>query len=213
ASCGLHGPPGGEVQELAALETTQPSAAKSSSTAMPEDLRAAYIAAAIAGAAESYAAIAIPPGRILTENPAQRFITTLDPSGVVVSSDEQPWSVSMRTAGLGCEGAVSGLSEVEPEAEGNRIRYRHAGLTAWYLNGPLGLEQGFVVAQAPPCIGPKVVAIELGGDLHAELDDADGDGRGEALRWLDAEGRAALGYADLFVTDAQGKALSAWLSV
>ncbi|MRG95804.1 hypothetical protein [Polyangium spumosum] len=55
------------------------------------------------------------------------------------------------------------------------VSYRHEGLSAWYLNGPLGLEQG------------------------SELDDADGDGRGEVVRLVDAEGRVALTYADLFV--------------
>ncbi|MDI3291843.1 hypothetical protein QHF83_51515 [Polyangium sp. 15x6] len=161
----------------------------------------------------SYGALALQPGRLLVENEAQRFATFLDRKGIVVSSDAEPWSVSMRTAGWGCEGAISSVTDAEPEADGNRIRYGHDGLEEWYLNGPLGLEQGFVLAEAPRCAGPKVVTLELGGDLRAELDDADGDGRGESLQWRDAEGRSLLAYADLFVKDAAGKALPSWLSV
>jgi hypothetical protein len=195
-------------------ETSEPTlAATSSSAAVPADLRAAYIAAVQRGASANYAVIATEPGRMRAENEAQRFRTNLDRSGVLVLPNEQPWSLSVRTTGLGCEGAVSALSEAEPEAEGNRVWYQHDGVNAWYVNGPLGLEQGFVVAQAPSCAGVKVVTIELGGDLRAALDDADGDGRGEALRLLDSQGRAVLAYTDLFVKDAQGKALSAWLSV
>ncbi|XXY14563.1 hypothetical protein WME88_40615 [Sorangium sp. So ce216] len=202
-----------EASRRAGLEAKAAPAAGSSSAMTPEDLRAAYIAAVQGAAPEAYAAMIVRPGHLLVENEAQRFATTLDRSGAWVASDEAPWSFSMRAAGLGCEGTVSVVSEVEPEAEGNRVVYRHQGLLAWYLNGPLGLEQGFVIAETPACAGTKVVTIELGGDLRAELDDADGDGRGEAIRLLDAEGRAALSYADLLVKDAQGEALPAWLSV
>ncbi|WP_438039111.1 MYXO-CTERM sorting domain-containing protein [Sorangium sp. So ce128] len=215
ASCATDGLPGSppEASERAGLEAKEAPAAGLSSATTPEDLRAAYIAAVQGAASEAYAAMVLQPGRLLVENEAQRFATTLDRSGAWVASDDAPWSLSMRAAGLGCEGAVSAVSEAEPEAEGNRVLYRHEGLLAWYLNGPLGLEQGFVIAETPACAGTKVVTIELGGDLLAELDDADGDGRGEAIRLRDAEGRAALSYAELLVKDAQGDALPAWLSV
>ncbi|WP_437895446.1 MYXO-CTERM sorting domain-containing protein [Sorangium sp. So ce124] len=215
ASCATDGLPGSspEASERAEREAKGAPAAGFSSATTPKDLRAAHIAAVQGAASAAYAAMVVRPGRLLVENEAQRFTTTLDRSGAWVASDEAPWSLSMRAAGLGCEEAVSAVSEAEPKAEGNRVLYRHEGLLAWYLNGPLGLEQGFVIAETPACTGAKVVTIELGGDLRAELDDANGDGRGEAIRLVDAEGRAALSYADLLVKDAQGDALQAWLSV
>ncbi|WP_231511032.1 hypothetical protein [Chondromyces apiculatus] len=130
-------------------------------------------------APEAYTARALEPGRIRAENLAQRFVTDLDRAGALVSSDAEPWSLSMRATAIGCEGSMSPLAEAEPEAEGNRVRYRHEGsVEAWYLNGPLGLEQGFVVPAAPSCSGTKVVTLDLDGDLRAALDDPDGDGRG-----------------------------------
>ena len=31
----------------------------------------------------------------------------------------------------------------------NRVTYAHPGLSEWYVNGPLGLEQGFTIPRAP----------------------------------------------------------------
>ncbi|MDC3961738.1 hypothetical protein KEG38_48415 [Polyangium jinanense] len=180
---------------------------------MPKDLRAAYIASVQQEASERYAAVALSPGLLRAENEAQRWVTTLDDAGISLSPDDSAWTFGMRAAGLGCESQVTELGAAEPAAEGNRVRYEHDGLEEWYVNGPLGLEQGFVLRAAPACAGTKVVAIELGGDLQAELVDEDGDGLGEALSLRDAEGRAALGYTDLYVKDASGKALPAWLSL
>jgi hypothetical protein len=45
----------------------------------------------------------------------------------------------------------------------------------WYVNGPLGLEQGFTLERAPSCEGTKVVLLEVGGGLVTELvDEKDG---------------------------------------
>ncbi|WP_282416490.1 hypothetical protein [Polyangium sp. 15x6] len=187
--------------------------AQATSTVVPKELRAAYIAAVQSGASAAYGARVAEPGRIAAENEASGFVTTLSRGGVVLSSKEKPWSLEMRTASLGCEGVAAPVSEVEPVASGNRISYTHPELSAWYLNGPLGLEQGFVLERAPGCVGTKEVKLALGGALRAELDDADGDGRGEAIRLLDAEGRVALSYTDLFAKDAKGKPLTAWMTV
>ncbi|MDI3287363.1 MYXO-CTERM sorting domain-containing protein [Polyangium sp. 15x6] len=188
-------------------------AARRGSAPMPKDLRAAYIASVQQEASERYAAVSLSPGILRAENHAQRFAATLDGAGISLSPDDGAWKFGMRAAGLGCEGQVTELGAAEPAAEGNRIRYERDELEEWYVNGPLGLEQGFVLRAAPACAGTKVVAIELGGDLQAELVDEDGDGLGEALSLRDSEGRVALGYTDLYVKDAAGKMLPAWLSL
>lgn len=215
ASCGTNDIPAdmrrsSEPQslEMAAAQPEVPSFA-----AMPKELRAAYIAAVQQQAPASYTASSLGQQRFLAENEAHRFATTFDRSGVVVSVDDAAVSMTMRAVGLGCEDAVSALATPEPTAEGNWIRYQREGLEEWYLNGPLGLEQGFVLSEPPACAGTKVVTIESSGDVRAELDDADGDGRGDALRFVDDEGRGVLAYTDLFVKDALGKTLPAWLSV
>ena len=96
---------------------------------------------------------------------------------------------------------------------GNRVDIARQDVREWYVNGPLGLEQGFTVERAPPCEGTKVVTIEVGGSVAPELVDEDGDGRGEAITFADAEGVPVARYTDLYVKDATGKRLSAWMSV
>ncbi|MDC0746101.1 FG-GAP repeat protein [Polyangium mundeleinium] len=180
---------------------------------MSNALRAAYIASVQQHAPERYAAVALAPGLVRAENEAQRWGTTLDSAGISLSSDDGSWTLGMRAAALGCEGQVTALGAAAPEAEGNRVRYGRDDLEEWYVNGPLGLEQGFVLQEAPACAGTKVVAIELDGDWRAELVDEDGDGLGEALSLRDNEARATLRYTDLYVKDAAGKELPAWLSL
>ena len=41
------------------------------------------------------------------------------------------------------------VEAAEPRAEANRVEYRRGEVTEWYVNGPLGLEQGFTLARAP----------------------------------------------------------------
>ena len=80
-------------------------------------------------------------------------------------------------------------------------------------HGPLGVEQGFVLDKAPACTGSKTITMAVEGDLAAMLDDADGDGRGDEVRFVDDAGHTALTYLNLFVTDAMGHPVPAWMSV
>jgi len=41
------------------------------------------------------------------------------------------------------------VAPAEPSASANRIEYRRAGITEWYLNGAGGLERGFTLPQPP----------------------------------------------------------------
>ena len=92
--------------------------------------------------------------------------------------DEDTWSFAMRTISTGCAGAMVPVADALPQAHNNRVEVRREGLEEWYLNGPLGVEQGFVLDEAPSCTGPKRINLALDGDLRANLDDADDDGRG-----------------------------------
>lgn len=182
------------------------------SLAMPKQLRAAYIASVQSGASEAYSA-RIVDGITRLENPAQRFVTTVDSQGLVVIPHGEAWRLSMRTTAVGCADAMVPMTQTESQVAANRAKFSRVGLEEWYLNGPLGVEQGFVLPKAPTCAGPKRITMAIEGDLSATLDDADGDGRGERVRFFDPNGRVALAYTDLFVTDASGKTIPAWLSV
>ncbi|UQA59849.1 FG-GAP repeat protein [Polyangium aurulentum] len=187
-------------------------ATRTSSPEMPSQLRAAYIAAVQREAPPSYAAT-MTDGRARLSNAAQRFVGAVDESGLTVTPDEESWQLGLRTTAFGCEGATVPVAEAALAVDGNRVELRRDGLSEWYLNGRLGVEQGFVLHEPPACAGLKTMKMAIDGDLSARLDDADGDGRGEAVWFAHGERAKTLSYTDLSVTDATGRALPAWFSL
>jgi hypothetical protein len=129
-------------------------------------------------------------------------------AGVQVTSGTLNWTMTLR--GFGYGDAIKAVAKASPQANQNRVEYRHGPLTEWYVNGPVGLEQGFTLAKPPGKRNGKLltIAIELMGNLHAEQD-ADGMG----LQLLDSKGFIYLHYANLSAQDASGKDLQASLEV
>ncbi|MGH7961683.1 MAG: hypothetical protein ACRERD_07620, partial [Candidatus Binatia bacterium] len=65
----------------------------------------------------------------------------------------QPWAdstqVKMQLAGVGYGENVLPVSRAEMKAAANRIEYTRGEVAEWYVNSPLGLEQGFTLKSAP----------------------------------------------------------------
>ncbi|CAN96563.1 hypothetical protein predicted by Glimmer/Critica [Sorangium cellulosum So ce56] len=189
----------------------------------PARLRAAYIAAVQASAPEGYRVIEASPGgneaSLRAPNPAHRLAADFSASGVRIAPEgEARWSFSMAAARYGCAGDLREAPRAAPSATKNRVELRRQGtspgegLVEWYVNGPLGLEQGFTVPGAPPCLAPGdqdlVIELALGGDLRAT---PLAGGEGVALR--EASGAVAMRYTDLHATDAAGRTLPAWMEL
>jgi hypothetical protein len=136
-------------------------------------------------------------------NRVQRLGATFESGGVTIASGSA--SARLRLAGYGRGGALREVAPVAPRARANRVDYAHSGVREWWLNGPLGLEQGFDVPARPAAgSGPLTLSLGLSGDLHARR-----TGAGVAL-----EGKgAALRYGSLSATDARGRALPSRLEV
>src|SRR5215831_5052379 len=128
-------------------------------------------------------------------------------SGVTFRAGEHQWGVALRGYGYGEK--LRAASVVAPHSAANRIEYRRDGLTDWYVNGPLGLEQGFTLERAPTGsqLEPLTVVFDLSGDLDAAVDP---DERGLTL---EKAGTAVLRYRGLTAMDAGGRELRAWLEV
>lgn len=145
-------------------------------------------------------------------NGAQRLRFSFARSGVLVHS--AGWSLSLELAGVGDGGRLQRLDAVTPVARANRVVYAHGGLSEWYVNGPLGLEQGFTVARpiagagAAADRGSLTLSLRLGGDLHPAV-----SGGGHALSFNAPGGGAVLAYRGLVATDARGRPLAARLSL
>ncbi len=140
------------------------------------------------------------------ENSRQGISAEFTSSGIALRNGSNRWG--MRLSEYGYKGELQWAKGVSPHADANRVEYRRAELTEWYLNGPLGLEQGFTFSRAPgKPAGPLMLDLTLSGDLTAALDPG---ARGLTLQ---KQGTAVVHYDGLAVTDASGRELPAWLEL
>jgi hypothetical protein len=116
-------------------------------------------------------------------------------------------STGSATVALGVVGVRSGVtfSPVDPQVSGNRVVYTERGLSQWFANGPLGLEQGFGVARRPAGRGPLTLTVSLSGVIRMRIEGSD-----RAL--LTLPGGRALRYGDVSALDARGRPLAARLA-
>jgi hypothetical protein len=145
-------------------------------------------------------------GGLVAVSRSQRLRAWFGSGGVRVASGGV--SFGLRLSGVGDGGRVRRLGSAVPIARGNRAVYSHGGgVSEWYANGPLGIEQGFTVAHSQAAGGgPLTLAMVLGGGLRASLS---GGGQGVSL-----DGRGvALAYRDLVASDARGRTLRSWFEL
>ena len=141
-----------------------------------------------------------------TRRTAQRLRSSFASSGVTISSGAA--RVVLRASGVGAGGSLTSVGPAAPIANGNSVAYSHAGLTEWYTNGPLGLEQGFTVRRAPAGAGvaPLTIALSLAGDTHVAAAT-----RGGGIVFSRRGSRIA--YQGLSAVDAKGRHLQATMAL
>jgi hypothetical protein len=144
-------------------------------------------------------------------NPAQGLAAQAIDAGLTIETGASQWS--LRLAGWGYGSNVQPLEPAEPRAEGNRLEYRHGAATEWYVNGPLGLQQGFTLLACPVAernAPREALTLQLTqtGDVDLILDE---DRRGLTL--ARAGSPAILRYRGLSAYDATGRDLPAWIEL
>jgi hypothetical protein len=139
-------------------------------------------------------------------NPAQKLKAALGKGEVEFTAAKNKWNVELRA--FGTPRNMMPVSPVIPSANANRVEYRHNGITEWYVNGPLGVEQGFTVNAAPEPSNksPLTIALLLSGDLSASVDDG---AHGITLK----RGSAAILHGGLMAMDATGRELPSWMEL
>jgi nucleoside-specific outer membrane channel protein Tsx len=142
------------------------------------------------------------------ENSRHTLTADFTKQGPEIRSRNLRWSLETRAYGYG--NALHSAKPVAPQANANRVEYRRDGLTEWYENGPLGLEQGFTLAHRPGKVNGKPLTLELAlrGDLVASLQPGE-----KALSLSSHDGKAALRYTGLKATDTTGRELRSWLEM
>jgi hypothetical protein len=139
-------------------------------------------------------------------NAAQHLHIDFTRAGVTLSPGGGQLGLSLRAEGSGS--SLRAVGAVGPELErSNRVAYAHKGITEWYVNGPLGLEQGFSIARAPVSAGALTLAIDVSGASRIAL--AAG---GQSALLRDAGGNE-LRYGGLSARDASGRELRTWMTL
>jgi hypothetical protein len=140
-------------------------------------------------------------------NPAQRLAAAFNAGGVWVRGS---WGrTHFDLTGVGSGAAVGWLPSVRPAASANRVVYGRAGVSEWYTNGPLGIEQGFTVGRA---LGHKpgsalVLRLAVGGELRPKLMPG-----GKGVEFTRG-GIPVLTYGELAAHDARGVPLASSMRV
>jgi hypothetical protein len=174
-------------------------------------LRAAYVGAVQRDASESYWVL---PGALpAAENEAQGFRTVFERDNVTIhSTHDARWHLEMRLVGIGHGTHLQPADRATGvQSTKNRVEYQRGSVTEWYLNGPLGLEQGFTLAEKPGSDDPRAEDLQLelaiGGDLKPVATHPG------VIDLQDARGLAPIRVRDLYVHDAKGTQLMAQMAV
>ncbi|HLJ46558.1 MAG TPA: hypothetical protein VKU01_11155 [Bryobacteraceae bacterium] len=139
------------------------------------------------------------------DSPRHQFAADFTASGVRLTVGRTSFQMTFEAYGRGR--AVRSVKQTIPDATGNRVTYRHGAISEWYVNGPMGLEQGFTIKKGPAGASgePLTIALSLK-DARAVVDSALG-----AATFSDGTGKAVLRYAGLVAYDADGKELDSRL--
>jgi hypothetical protein len=162
------------------------------------------VSAALGADEPAYRLAPAGPGVFAAANAAQRLSATFRPSGVEIHTAGIALAMRLLDAG---EGAA--VASRTPDVHANRAVYPHRGLSEWYANGPLGIEQGFTLRAPPRRSADERLALTLAFSSNARATLASG---GHALT-MRRRGFAPLHYGGLIATDARGRALPSRMSL
>jgi len=147
-------------------------------------------------------------GSYNTENPANHLTASFADEGISLQQRDTRWGMNLTDWGY--DQKIQMSANVSPHAIANRIEYDRENLTESYVNGPLGLEQSFLVAKAPWNENTTQHLLTLEFALKGNWKNLEGS-HSHALTLLDDSGRPALRYAGLTVHDASGRELNSWI--
>ena len=215
-------PPAASPSAAADPASPKGTAVASSDEASHPALRAAYIAAVQADAGTAFhvrsqgadLSSENSPQRLRAQASAGRSGLHIEQAGSAPTVGDGQRALDLALSAFGCEGSLEAVGPAAPHARQNRIEYSRPNLREWYLNGPLGIEQGFTIARRPDCASSGSdlqLEVSLGDSVHASLH---GDGGSRSYVELrDAQNARWLRYSDVFAQDAKGHVLSTRLSV
>jgi hypothetical protein len=167
----------------------------------------ASISASLGAENPAYRFDAAGPDEFSATNPSQQLGVMAKGSGVLLRAHQLTLGLSL--GAIGYDGAWRAVGRPRVSADANRLTYVSSGVSSWYVNGPLGVEQGFTVARPTGLASASTLslAISLSGDARASL-----AANGQSVRFVSPGGRS-LRYGGLSVTDASGRVLPSTMAL
>ena len=140
-------------------------------------------------------------------NYGQQWVTRFDGRGFDVTPDAAGWRWGLELLSYGFPGQELSVKHARASADVEKLAYQwDSTIKEWFVNGSSGLEHGFTLASRPgsnSAPGALTLHLAVRGTLtpHVSSD-------GLWVSFMD-HGVAALNYAGLKVTDAEGRKLAA----
>ncbi len=135
------------------------------------------------------------------KHPTQNYQVSVKDEGLVIQQGQNSWGLNL--VSLGDEQKLVAVQDSKLEVKQNRAEYHYgSNVTAWYENGPLGLQQGVTIqTSVKENLNSKLkVNLQQNGNLVSEL-------KNQKLILKDASGSEVLKYGTLLAYDAKGKVL------
>ncbi len=150
-------------------------------------------------------------GEVKIHNPVQRLDARIDHNGVRMTA-ANGFTLSMQLLHYGFNGHTQTPKSYRARINGVRVEVRHdPDLSEWFINTPLGIEQGFYLKRGycGPATADESITqsnfelhFKIGGDLIPEQT-ADG------IDFMDAAGQVQMHYNQLLAFDANHQILPA----
>ena len=177
---------------------------KPESDPMPPALRAAFIRSRQEEAGPEYAVATHGKLPVVT-NGKHKLRAELESDSVRIlpMNKDAEWSVDMRLASVERGEESDLVQRATREVEGNRVDYRRGDITEWYLNGPVGFEQGFAIQNKPLDSSDGELRLHVSVDSELEISLIGENG----LALKNDAGGVVLRASDLVVLDSYGDAL------
>jgi hypothetical protein len=183
----------------------QPSSGRQGLSSLPLAAQSA-VSRGLGADQSSFFARRTPSGAVSLDNAAQGLRATFSTGGIALSG-AHGLRLGLSALAVGRIGAlvpVSGLRAASVDR--NRVVYASDGVSEWFANGPLGLEQGFTLVHRPAGNGPLTISQTLSGNTLPRLSSG-----GHDVTFKSPAG--ALTYKQLVVTDASGARVRARLAL
>lgn len=138
------------------------------------------------------------------DNPAQHFTASFNQDGAQLQfAGKQQEQLGIHLLALRDGKAIYAVAPAKASVKDKRVELAHDhGLTEWYVNSPLGLEQGFTLAKPLAAGDSLALVFRLEGNLTPKLN-------GNVLDFHGAQDQRVLRYSSLLAYDARHHGLPA----